>query len=178
MAPPNQWYFPYMFVFVLFTSVQWVFISSYMYMDNLFSYHSVLLTLCLSGPCLFTSSSSSFSTLSPVGPDSPLKCFAKAGKMEPNHLLNGFGPLQPAVAMLWWLQGAPFAVMPSTQSLQWQQAASWWFSTNNIWSVWWFSCSMLKLSDFWLINKPIPASNFGMVHFPDWVLPLCLQREC
>lgn len=32
------------------------------------------------------------------------QCFAKAGKMEPNHLLNGFGPLQPAVAMLWWLQ--------------------------------------------------------------------------
>lgn len=31
------------------------------------------------------------------------QCFAKAGKMEPNHLLNGFGPLQPAVAMLWWL---------------------------------------------------------------------------
>lgn len=28
------------------------------------------------------------------------QCFAKAGKMEPNHLLNGFGPLQPAVAML------------------------------------------------------------------------------
>lgn len=31
------------------------------------------------------------------------QCFAKAGKMEPNHLFNGFGPLQPAVAMLWWL---------------------------------------------------------------------------
>jgi len=30
------------------------------------------------------------------------QCFAKAGKMEPNHLFNGFGPLQPAVAMLWW----------------------------------------------------------------------------
>lgn len=28
-----------------------------------------------------------------------LQCFAKAGKMEPNHLFNGFGPLQPAVAM-------------------------------------------------------------------------------
>ena len=28
------------------------------------------------------------------------QCFAKAGKKEPNHLLNGFGPLQPAVAML------------------------------------------------------------------------------
>ena len=27
------------------------------------------------------------------------KCFAKAGKMEPNQLLNGFGPLQPAVAL-------------------------------------------------------------------------------
>lgn len=34
-----------------------------------------------------------FETLTP-------QCFAKAGKMEPNHLLNGFGPLQPAVAML------------------------------------------------------------------------------
>lgn len=49
--------------------------------------------------CLFTSSSSFFSTLSPFGPDSPLKCFAKAGKMEPNQLFNGFGPLQPAVAV-------------------------------------------------------------------------------
>lgn len=58
----------------------------------------------LSGPRLVCFTSSSFSTLSPVGPDLPLKCFAKAGKMEPNHLLNGFGPLQPAVAMLWWLQ--------------------------------------------------------------------------
>lgn len=28
-----------------------------------------------------------------------LQCFAKAGKMEPNQLFNGFGPLQPAVAM-------------------------------------------------------------------------------
>lgn len=28
-----------------------------------------------------------------------LQCFAKAGKMEPNRLFNGFGPLQPAVAM-------------------------------------------------------------------------------
>ncbi|KAM7404220.1 hypothetical protein PAMP_011587 [Pampus punctatissimus] len=27
------------------------------------------------------------------------KCFAKAGKMEPNQLFNGFGPLQPAVAV-------------------------------------------------------------------------------
>lgn len=27
------------------------------------------------------------------------QCFAKAGKMEPNRLFNGFGPLQPAVAM-------------------------------------------------------------------------------
>lgn len=28
-----------------------------------------------------------------------LQCFARAGKMEPNRLFNGFGPLQPAVAM-------------------------------------------------------------------------------
>lgn len=28
-----------------------------------------------------------------------LQCFAKAGKMEPNHLFNGFGPLQPAVGL-------------------------------------------------------------------------------
>lgn len=27
------------------------------------------------------------------------QCFARAGKMEPNRLFNGFGPLQPAVAM-------------------------------------------------------------------------------
>ena len=27
------------------------------------------------------------------------ECFAKAGKMEPNQLFDGFGPLQPAVAM-------------------------------------------------------------------------------
>ena len=133
----------------------------------------LLLQLSLwDGSLLFTAAAVSVSeTVIP-------QCFAKAGKMEPNHLLNGFGPLQPAVAMLWWLQGAPFAVMPSTQSLQWQQAASWWFSTNKIWSVWWFSCSMLNLSDFWLIKKPIPASYFSMVHFPDWVLPLCLQWEC
>lgn len=30
-----------------------------------------------------------------------LQCFARAGKMEPNRLFNGFGPLQPAVAMHW-----------------------------------------------------------------------------
>lgn len=28
-----------------------------------------------------------------------LQCFARAGKMEPNRLFNGFGPLQPAVAV-------------------------------------------------------------------------------
>lgn len=33
-----------------------------------------------------------------------LQCFARAGKMEPNRLFNGFGPLQPAVAMHWLLQ--------------------------------------------------------------------------
>lgn len=32
-----------------------------------------------------------------------LQCFARAGKMEPNRLFNGFGPLQPAVAMHWLL---------------------------------------------------------------------------
>lgn len=82
------------------------------------------------------------------------QCFAKAGKMEPNHLLNGFGPLQPAVAMLWWLQEPP------TQSLQWQEAISWWwlaYGNNNIWCVWWLSCSMLKLSHF-LTNKEISPS--------------------
>lgn len=30
---------------------------------------------------------------------SEAKCFAEAGKMEPNQLLDGFGPLQPAVAV-------------------------------------------------------------------------------
>ena len=35
----------------------------------------------------------------PLVPEDPgAKCFAKAGKMEPNQLFNGFGPLQPAVA--------------------------------------------------------------------------------
>lgn len=33
-----------------------------------------------------------------------LQCFAKAGKMEPNQLFNGFGPLQPAVAVHWSLR--------------------------------------------------------------------------
>lgn len=32
----------------------------------------------------------------PVDPGA--ECFAKAGKMEPNQLFDGFGPLQPAVA--------------------------------------------------------------------------------
>ena len=68
-------------------------------------------SLCLSGPCLFTSSSSSLSTLSPVGPDSPLKCFAKAGKMEPNQLFNGFGPFQPAVAVHWSLQHTQYCIL-------------------------------------------------------------------
>lgn len=43
--------------------------------------------------CLFAVPMSAPQTVIP-------QCFAKAGKMEPNHLLNGFGPLQPAVAML------------------------------------------------------------------------------
>lgn len=45
------------------------------------------------------------------------QCFAKAGKMEPNHLLNGFGPLQPAVAMLWWQRGRSC----------WCDATFWWW---------------------------------------------------
>ena len=100
--PPNQWHSPYMFVFVpvLFMSVYFILFVC----GQPVFYHSILLTPCLSGPCLLTSSSSSLSTLSPVGPDSPLKCFAKAGKMEPNQLINGFGPFQPAVAVHWSLQ--------------------------------------------------------------------------
>lgn len=35
-------------------------------------------------------------TANPRGPRT--KCFAEAGKMEPNRLFTGFGPLQPAVA--------------------------------------------------------------------------------
>lgn len=31
--------------------------------------------------------------------DEKPECFAEAGKMEPNQLLDGFGPLQPAVAV-------------------------------------------------------------------------------
>ncbi|KAB5546393.1 hypothetical protein PHYPO_G00071520 [Pangasianodon hypophthalmus] len=37
----------------------------------------------------------SSSTTVPLIPE----CFAKAGKMEPNQLFYGFGPLQPAVAV-------------------------------------------------------------------------------
>lgn len=39
------------------------------------------------------------SILTILHPKAALQCFARAGKMEPNRLFNGFGPLQPAVAM-------------------------------------------------------------------------------
>lgn len=67
--------------------------------------------------------------------------------------------------------GAPFAVTPSTQSLQWQQATLWWWlacgfsSINNIWSVQWLSCSMQNLSNFFLTNKETNAS-FKTFFFP------------
>lgn len=46
-------------------------------------------------PCVNAFSAHIFS--SPTA--TSLQCFAKAGKMEPNHLFNGFGPLQPAVGL-------------------------------------------------------------------------------
>lgn len=53
------------------------------------------------------------------------QCFAKAGKMEPNHLLNGFGPLQPAVAMLWWLPELLLSAHNCTSQHQWQLLGEW-----------------------------------------------------
>lgn len=96
------------------------------------------------------------------------QCFAKAGKMEPNHLLNGFGPLQPAVAMLWWLQELQHNLF---NDLQVKMSGLWLSPTINIWSVHWLSCSMPTLSYFLLIKDQSELQNFHMVPCPAWVLP-------
>lgn len=99
-----------------------------------------------------------FETLTP-------QCFAKAGKMEPNHLLNGFGPLQPAVAMLWWLREL---LLTSTR---WQLFPSADMIVTCGIHLMFKAFSMLL---FWWINKP-QIQNFGLVHFSEWLLPLPLK---
>lgn len=110
------------------------------------------------------------------------QCFAKAGKMEPNHLLNGFGPLQPAVAMLWWLQELlllfdafdKITVMAAGHSLM----------MTGLWASFYLQhleCSVIVMFNAvsFLTNKETDPSFKTLVWstFPDWVLPLCLQRD-
>lgn len=112
------------------------------------------------------------------------QCFAKAGKMEPNHLLNGFGPLQPAVAMLWWLQellllwclqhnhcngSGPLLDHDWLMAFLYQQH---------------LECSVIVVSNAkpvsFLTNKETNPSFKTLVlwYGPlSWVLPLCLQWD-
>lgn len=85
------------------------------------------------------------------------QCFAKAGKMEPNHLLNGFGPLQPAVAMLWWLQ-EPFL----------------------LWSLQQNHCNNSRpLNDDWLMAFPLPTTSgvFSECHIQCCTCPILTNKE-
>lgn len=98
------------------------------------------------------------------------QCFAKAGKMEPNHLLNGFGPLQPAVAMLWWLPELPLsqslrptAALPDDGGFR---VSGW--NVPPPYDTLLFHC---------LPNKSRFQPNFAAVHFLEWVLPLCRRVD-
>lgn len=86
------------------------------------------------------------------------QCFAKAGKMEPNHLLNGFGPLQPAVAMLWWL--LELLLSPSAHhctSRHRRQLLGEWLKCAKTFDTW--------CSNFCPIKASYTFDNFGAVHF-------------
>lgn len=65
-----------------------------------------------------------------------LQCFARAGKMEPNRLFNGFGPLQPAVAMHWLLQDNQAFAFPNinrtSTNFNLFKLFRLWFKSNNL----------------------------------------------
>lgn len=124
--------------------------------------------------CLFQASS-----LLPVtssGPDSTLKCFAKAGKMEPNHLLNGFGPLQPAVAMLWWLP--ELLLLWRIQNNHWNNSRIL-FDDDGLWlslHQQHLECSVTVLNLSHLTNKESNRSFKTLVWSP--FLNLCFPSLC